>query len=326
MATKNITSLIKRSAVPAKVPATTDLSLGELAINTYDGKVYIKKNDGSDAVVQVGGTRTVSETPPASAQVGDIWIESDTGIEYHYYSDGDTAQWVEFNGTSIPSSLTVNDLTVTTTTKVGTNLIFDKAAGHGIKVDTTTPTYPWADITAPLDIKTTGATAPTFATFIGNIGAFQCDTTGVPGSARTFHVVYHIPHDYAPGTDLFWHVHWAHNSASVTSGSVTWAYEVSYAKGFDQATFITPLSGSFAQTASTVRYQHMVAEGQISVAGGSGSQLNTTNMEPDGLLILAFSCSANTMNGSGIPFVFTADLHYQSTNIGTKNKAPNFYG
>jgi hypothetical protein len=29
---------LKRSSVPGKVPATTDLALGELAINTYDGK------------------------------------------------------------------------------------------------------------------------------------------------------------------------------------------------------------------------------------------------------------------------------------------------
>jgi hypothetical protein len=45
---------LKRSAVAGKVPATSDLQLGELAINTYDGKVYLKKNDGSDAIVEVG--------------------------------------------------------------------------------------------------------------------------------------------------------------------------------------------------------------------------------------------------------------------------------
>jgi hypothetical protein len=47
---------LKRSSTPAKVPATTDLALGEIAINTYDGKVYIKKNDGSDSIVEVTGS------------------------------------------------------------------------------------------------------------------------------------------------------------------------------------------------------------------------------------------------------------------------------
>lgn len=46
----------KRSAVPAKVPAINDLALGELAINTYDGKVYTKKDDGTPAIVEVGGS------------------------------------------------------------------------------------------------------------------------------------------------------------------------------------------------------------------------------------------------------------------------------
>jgi hypothetical protein len=50
----------KRSAVPAKVPSIVDLDLGELAINTYDGKVYTKKDDGTQAIVEVGGGGTVT--------------------------------------------------------------------------------------------------------------------------------------------------------------------------------------------------------------------------------------------------------------------------
>jgi len=46
---------VKRSAVAAKVPTTTDLELGEIAVNTYDGKMYIKKDDGTESVVQIGG-------------------------------------------------------------------------------------------------------------------------------------------------------------------------------------------------------------------------------------------------------------------------------
>jgi hypothetical protein len=34
------------------------LALGEIGINTYDGKVYIRKNNGADSIVQVG------EMPP----------------------------------------------------------------------------------------------------------------------------------------------------------------------------------------------------------------------------------------------------------------------
>ena len=41
---------LKRSSVAEKVPTTSDLELGELAMNTNDGKVYFEKNDGSATV------------------------------------------------------------------------------------------------------------------------------------------------------------------------------------------------------------------------------------------------------------------------------------
>ena len=45
---------IKRSAVAGKVPTTGDLDLGELALNTYDGKLYTKKDNGTASVVEIG--------------------------------------------------------------------------------------------------------------------------------------------------------------------------------------------------------------------------------------------------------------------------------
>jgi hypothetical protein len=45
---------LKRSAVQGKVPATTDLALGELAVNTYDGNLFFKRDvTGSESVVKV---------------------------------------------------------------------------------------------------------------------------------------------------------------------------------------------------------------------------------------------------------------------------------
>ena len=35
---------IKRTAVSGRVPSTTQLDLGELAINTTDGKLFLKKS------------------------------------------------------------------------------------------------------------------------------------------------------------------------------------------------------------------------------------------------------------------------------------------
>ena len=43
---------LKRSAVAGKVPTTGDLELGELALNTYDGRVFFEKNGSSGESVE----------------------------------------------------------------------------------------------------------------------------------------------------------------------------------------------------------------------------------------------------------------------------------
>jgi hypothetical protein len=47
--------------------------------------------------VDVSGTVMVADSPPAAAQ-GSLWWESDTGILWLYYNDGNTGQWVQAGG------------------------------------------------------------------------------------------------------------------------------------------------------------------------------------------------------------------------------------
>jgi len=46
---------LKRSAVAGRVPTTSDLQLGELGLNTYDGKLYTRKDNGSVSIVELSG-------------------------------------------------------------------------------------------------------------------------------------------------------------------------------------------------------------------------------------------------------------------------------
>ena len=46
---------LKRSAVSGKAPTTGDLELGELALNTFDGKLYTKKDNGTASIVELSG-------------------------------------------------------------------------------------------------------------------------------------------------------------------------------------------------------------------------------------------------------------------------------
>ena len=55
--------VLKRSAVTGRNPTTSDLALGELAINTYDGNLFFKKDDGTASILSVAtltGTQTLT--------------------------------------------------------------------------------------------------------------------------------------------------------------------------------------------------------------------------------------------------------------------------
>lgn len=60
MSTKNETIILRRSATASAVPTTSQLALGEVAINTHDGKMFIKKNDGSDSIVDVTANQIIT--------------------------------------------------------------------------------------------------------------------------------------------------------------------------------------------------------------------------------------------------------------------------
>jgi hypothetical protein len=85
---------LKRSAVEGRVPTTSDLELGELAVNTYDGKLYIKKNDGTEAIVEI----TIAKGFDENTAVGLSAMENISGT-----SDGNTAvgsNALQFNATT----------------------------------------------------------------------------------------------------------------------------------------------------------------------------------------------------------------------------------
>ena len=85
---------LKRSAVEGKVPSTTDLELGELGLNTYDGKLYAKKDNGTASIVEIGATeadflstkRVISDDYTLSSgrnmlSINDVEVSTGTTVE-----------------------------------------------------------------------------------------------------------------------------------------------------------------------------------------------------------------------------------------------------
>ena len=59
---------LKRSSVAGKTPTTSDLDLGEIAVNTNDGKIFVKKTGGGTSVVELGQTGATGATGPQGPQ------------------------------------------------------------------------------------------------------------------------------------------------------------------------------------------------------------------------------------------------------------------
>ena len=149
------TIVLKRSATPGKVPTTGQLSLGEIAINTYDGLIYIKKDDGTPSVVQIGGVTSVNgETGSVTIDTGDVAengnlyftnararsaISAGSGISYNSGTGAiSTAQTLTTAG-----SPTFVDLTLTGGIPSISGSIIPSA---DITYDLGSPTKQWKDI------------------------------------------------------------------------------------------------------------------------------------------------------------------------------------
>ena len=97
---------LKRSNVQSNVPSLGDLTLGELAVNTFDGKIFIKKNDGSDSIetivtthAQITGSIELTSAVTSSFQL--ITNDSPTGELLTIRVAGEDKVTVNSDGTFI---------------------------------------------------------------------------------------------------------------------------------------------------------------------------------------------------------------------------------
>ncbi len=204
------------------------------------------------------------------------------------------------------------------------DLILPKDSGKGIKLDLDTPTFGWRDIIGNVEPKATGAGSPTRAAYNGGQGG---QYSFVVNDVCDFQ--FHIPHDYAPGTDLYFHVHWSHNGTSISGDAVFDVY-YTYAKGHNQAAFpaekLITVSYTTTDLATTPQYQHRIDEVIMTGPGATATLTDRDEIEVDGLVLATLKLrTIPTIGGGGLLFVHTCDIHYQSNNMATKQKAPNFY-
>lgn len=207
-------------------------------------------------------------------------------------------------------------------------IVRPKTKGWGTKVDTATPTWPWRDLEGSVNPRTSPPNAATQEVFRGTIRRWAFAAADVSDNA------FHIPHDYVPGSDLYFHVHWAHVGTAI-SGSIEFTLAHSYAKGHQQATFAAEKTLTFSLSTPNIAtipaYQHIITEAQLSSPTPNAGQIDSDDIEVDGIIICTLAVpTIPTISGAAggavnRPYLLYADLHYQSTEIGTKGKAPDFW-
>ena len=195
--------------------------------------------------------------------------------------------------------------------------IFHSESGNGIKInDGDDTTFGWHDIIGQVELRGSGPNDPSFAVYGGYSGIRQYEFS--PTTMNQVWMVFHVPHDWVPGTPVYFHAHWSNAAAAPNTGNVVWGFEYTWAKGFNQAPFPTPVTATVTQACPATRYQHMIAE---------TTAQTLTGLEVDALVIVRVYRDATNVADTCTDAVFlhTADIHYQSTGIPTKNKAPDFY-
>lgn len=221
------------------------------------------------------------------------------------------------------------------------NLILPKTSGKGIQVDTTTPTFPWHDLLGAINTRpTAGAGAgavPDYVAYRGNIYGYRFGTAAPNNHLHECFIEYHVPHDYLPSSDLYIHTHWSQTTVDTggvagVPGVAEWQFDISYADGHGTAggtadPFVAPKTITVTQQGSTTQYGHMIAEVIITGASDTATTFDRTTIQVDGVfLVRCYRDPASTNDTlDQDTFLHFVDMHYQSTGIGTKQKAPNFY-
>jgi hypothetical protein len=218
-------------------------------------------------------------------------------------------------------------------------VVMESDATKGVKIgDEVANDWGWRDILGQVRQRGVGGNDPTWAAISASVFSswkfalndeIWCD--------------YHIPHDYVPGTDIYFHAHWLSDGSDLNT--VKWEWTYAYADGFSRQAFDFAAPNTITAEAATMASDdHFLLPDTFDFLLPDAVSLlllptmthghNITEtvaitipgLEVDGMIYVRLRRITNggTDNTDGI-FLITSDVHYQSNNLATKNKAPDFY-
>ena len=177
---------IRRSAVQGNAPTTEQLELGELALNTYDGKLFTEINTGSASIVEIGSNLNTLQVNTITSNVsftGNIDANGDIDVDGHTELD---------NLKSVGIATFSNNAIHANIFSTGISTI------SGFR-------FPTSDGSEDQALVTDGNGSLSFKTLSGGGGAVGGATTISTGitTATQGQTVFSTPHPHNDGTDTF---------------------------------------------------------------------------------------------------------------------------
>jgi len=317
------------SKIEYSLSGLTDVTLSGLTTNDillYSGTTNKWTNVHTKDLSTVFYTQAQTQTLVTSSINSSITYLIDYNNSNSLFVTTGTTQTISgtktFNNLNISGQLVVTGTTqlIGDVTSVN-NVIFTSNSGIGLKLNPSSPAFGWKDLLGQIAPRVGGGAAPAFTAFRGtNVRSYNFQAADIIDQ-----MVFHIPHDYVQGSTLYLHPHWGHNGTNI-SGNFVINWYLQYAKGYSQSAFNSEINitQTIVTTATTHKqWYHNINEFAITTPTGSTTSLDGRLIEPDGLLIVSLiTTTIPTITGgvSSLPFIFQADLHYQSNQMTTINK------
>ena len=182
---------LRRSGTSGNVPNTSQLDLGELAINTYDGKLYLKKNvAGTESIVDIGSnqsavykeyvyTATANQTTFSGSDDNSQTLTYITGYLQVFLNGVLLENGTDYTATSLTSVVLVNGASAGDILQIST---FVKVLGTG---DIVTDTFSGTGTTPNYTLSATPDNEDNIIVFVD--GVYQEKSTySVSGTTLTF--------------------------------------------------------------------------------------------------------------------------------------------
>lgn len=177
----------------------------------------------------------------------------------------------------------------------------------------------WDDLRVPLSEPSTGTVKPDWAKFpYGISGSVPFINWFKASGIDEMYFVVQMPHDWAEGTDIFPHIHWAPSENGAAGPTVPrWGLQYAWLNIGETFTSYTTIYGTITYPTSEVLVKDRQYLTPLGTAGINGSEKKISSM----LVCRIFrDGSSGEDTFAGLAGALEVDFHYERNTIGSRTE------